>query len=216
VHAAIVNDLKLVTAALEPEDLAVGSGGLSSGRDRDIIETTVPRNSGQWICVTLRRNVIATIGPASVVDVWLPKDRAMVKRVVDVYFSRLNCHRPVFVQKDFVKLLDDMYDGTGALHDPGLVCSTYLILALGTLSELSHCVSQNAERSEVDPSAVKKLMPSDWPDQEELFERALSVKPDLRVTISSLQALILLHWYLYTEVRLVVFLFVENPHDKAP
>jgi len=48
---------------------------------------------------------------------------------------------------------------------------------------------------------IKQLMPSDWPEHDELFERALTVKPDLHVTISSLQALILLHWYLYTEVR---------------
>ena len=40
----------------------------------------------------------------------------------------------------------------------------------------------------------------DFPTHEEFFELALAVKPDLRVTISSLQALILLQWYLYTEV----------------
>ncbi|KAI9066113.1 hypothetical protein FKP32DRAFT_1589993 [Trametes sanguinea] len=43
-------------------------------------------------------------------------------------------------------------------------------------------------------------MPPDWPEHEEFFQFALAVKPDLRVTVSSLQALILLHWYLYTEV----------------
>jgi hypothetical protein len=43
-------------------------------------------------------------------------------------------------------------------------------------------------------------MPSEWPEHEDFFQRALAVKPELRVTISSLQALILLHWYLYTEV----------------
>jgi hypothetical protein len=46
-------------------------------------------------------------------------------------------------------------------------------------------------------------MPSDWPTHDEFFARALSIKPDLRVSVSSLQALILLHWYLYTEVRYV-------------
>lgn len=34
----------------------------------------------------------------------------------------------------------------------------------------------------------------------DFFERALSVKPSLTGGISSLQGLILLHWYLYTEV----------------
>jgi hypothetical protein len=43
-------------------------------------------------------------------------------------------------------------------------------------------------------------MPPEWPVHDEFFERALAVKPDLRVSVSSLQALILLHWYLYTEV----------------
>ena len=52
-------------------------------------------------------------------------------------------------------------------------------------------------------SALKWIMPADWPSQEEFFDRALAVKPDLRVTLSSLQALILLHWYLYTEVSVL-------------
>ena len=40
-----------------------------------------------------------------------------------------------------------------------------------------------------------------WPTHEEFFEQALVVKPELRVTTSSLQALVLLQWYLYIEVR---------------
>lgn len=44
-------------------------------------------------------------------------------------------------------------------------------------------------------------LPVSWPAHDEFFARALGVKPDLRVTLSSLQALILLHWYLYCEVR---------------
>ncbi|ELU40180.1 fungal specific transcription factor domain-containing protein [Rhizoctonia solani AG-1 IA] len=42
-------------------------------------------------------------------------------------------------------------------------------------------------------------VPTDWPSHVLFFNLALRIKPDLRVTISSLQALILLHWYLYTE-----------------
>jgi hypothetical protein len=138
------------------------------------------------------------------VAVWLPKDRAMVKRIVDVYFSRLNYHRPVFVHQEFLKDLDHMYEGQTIYHDPGFVCSLYLILGLGTLSELNHRVTQSGERSHIGPAMVKKFMPSDWPEHDEFLERALAVKPDLRVTISSLQALILLHWYLYTEVCLFI------------
>jgi len=131
----------------------------------------------------------------------------MVQQVVERYFERLNVHRPVFLRKDFEKILNDLYDGVTASHDPGYVCSVYLVLALGTLSELNN----RAVKTELDnkgdgqgplgPFMAKKLMP-DWPEHDEFFDRALAVKPNLRVTISSLQALILLHWYLYTEVNL--------------
>lgn len=138
------------------------------------------------------------------VDVWLPKDHPMVQRIVGVYFERLNTHRPVFSQKDFERVLTDLYDGQTMSHDPGFVCSLYLILALGTLSELNHRATHSDVDNNADihlgPAMAKKLMPLDWPAHDEFFERALAVKPDLRVTISSLQALILLHWYLYTEV----------------
>jgi len=63
--------------------------------------------------------------------------------------------------------------------------------------------SMDQQEGKESPRAAKNLMPEDWPEHEEFFERALAVKPDLRVTLSSLQALILLQWYLYTEVRLV-------------
>ena len=94
-----------------------------------------------------------------------------------------------------------------ALYDPGHLCSLYIILALGTLSEINrqamsedHVVGKETVHS-LSLAAAKKWMPPNWPDHEEFFERALAIKPSLRVTISSLQALILLHWYLYTEVR---------------
>lgn len=216
--AAIVNDLKLGPGPVDKEDLAVGSSGLTSGRDRDIHETSTPRNTANWVSITVRRNSNAhapntlslSSGPAALapsVEVWLPKDRRMVHDIAEVYFTRLNHHRPVFVREDFEKILNDLYDGHTVSHDPGYICSLYLVLALGTLSELNH----RAIKSDVDnkgdvhmehlgSAVAKRLMPHDWPEHDEFFERALSVKPDLRVTISSLQALILLHWYLYTEV----------------
>ena len=127
----------------------------------------------------------------------------MLDKIVDVYFTRLNHHRPVFTRATFQKQLDALYNGTAA-HDPGFVCSVYLVLALGTLSELNHRVSgaeKGGQQVGTGP-ALSKFMPQDWPSQEEFFDRALAVKPELRITLSSLQALILLHWYLYTEVRL--------------
>ncbi|KAF9466465.1 hypothetical protein BDZ94DRAFT_1212491 [Collybia nuda] len=217
VSAAIVSDLKLGPAPVDREDLAVGSSGLSSGRDRDILETTAPREVANWIAVTVRRNsnasgttpnTLSLNGPLSSapsVNIWLPKDRKMIQHIVDGYFVRLNLHRPVFERKDFEKILNDLYDGHTVSHDPGYICSVYLVLALGTLSELNHRAVKADVENKADllghlgSSVAKKLMPHDWPEHDEFFERALSVKPDLRVTISSLQALILLHWYLYTE-----------------
>ncbi|KAJ6607367.1 fungal-specific transcription factor domain-containing protein [Mycena sp. CBHHK59/15] len=203
--------------AVDKEDLAVGSSGLTSGRDRSVHEASVPRDPAHWVTVTVRRGSNAFANPPHLstmapdlpvaMDVWLPKDRKMVNAIVEVYFSRLNIHRPVFARRDFNKAMDDLYTGqmggsaeTNPQHDPGFLCSLYLVLALGTLSDLNNrSVHHPMDDSPTQQLLVKKLMPADWPEHDEFFERALSVKPDLRVTISSLQALILLHWYLYTE-----------------
>lgn len=139
----------------------------------------------------------------SMTSVWLPRDKAMVDRVVDVYFSHLNCHRPVFPRDEFKVTLDALYTAN-VHHDPGFICSVYIILALGTLSDMNHhACSLDAQEGKESPRAAKNLMPADWPEHDEFFDRALAVKPDLRVTVSSLQALILLQWYLYTEVRIM-------------
>lgn len=215
VSAAIVSDLKLNPGPVDKEDLAVGSSGLTSGRDRVVLGYSVPRNVSHWIRQTIHRssNPPPTLADhvagqdAIAVEVWLPRDRTMVNHIVDVYFTRLNHHRPVFSRREFERLLKNLYDNdTTSPHDPGFVMSLYLVLALGTLSELNHRFGVSAHPQ--DPAqyggalgfAAKTLMPPEWPDYDEFFERALGVKPDLRVTVSSLQALILLHWYLYTEV----------------
>ncbi|KAJ7158908.1 fungal-specific transcription factor domain-containing protein [Mycena filopes] len=212
-------DIVSVIAAnqVDKEDLAVGSSGLTSGRDRSIHEASVPRDPAHWVTVTVRRGSnafanpphLATVAPElpGAMDIWLPKDRKMVNAIADVYFGRLNIHRPVFTRGDFNRALDDLYAGQMPTadvpqHDPGFLCSFYLVLALGTLSDLNNRSVQHPIEIDDSPTQqllVKKLMPPDWPEHDEFFERALSVKPDLRVTISSLQALILLHWYLYTE-----------------
>ncbi|KAF7312155.1 Zn(2)-C6 fungal-type domain-containing protein [Mycena indigotica] len=207
----------IAASQVDKEDLAVGSSGLTSGRDRSIHEAATPRDPAHWVTVTVRRGLnafanpphIATVIPdlSGAMDIWLPKDRAMVNAIVEVYFTRLNIHRPVFSRLDFFKSLDELYgsqiSGSGenaCPHDPGFLCSFYLVLALGTLSDLNNrSVLHQMDYPPSQQLLVKKLMPADWPEHDEFFERALSVKPDLRVTMSSLQALILLHWYLYTE-----------------
>ncbi|KAJ7573922.1 fungal-specific transcription factor domain-containing protein [Mycena floridula] len=216
VSAAIVGDLKLGPGSVDKEDLAVGSNGLTSGRDRAVLqEASTPRDTANWRTVCVRRNPkAAAIAPhasingapldnTSSVDAWLPKDRAMVHTIVNVYFTRLNIHRPVFARKDFEKSLEDLYNERMSTYDPGFLCSVYLVLALGTLSELNHrwvkLDMETSAKGDNGGSMSKKLLPPDWPDHDEFFDRALLVKPDLLVTISSLQALILLHWYLYTE-----------------
>lgn len=213
VSPAIVNDLRLASGTADKEDLAVGSSGLSSGRDRDLADPSVPRNITQWFSITVHRTqtttsqatlALETHAPARpMVEFWLPKDRKFAMHVVDTYFSNLNPHRPVYIRKDFESVMTNLYDGVLVAHDPGYICSLYLVLALGTLSELNHRAVKYAQSSGDVPinlgSATKKLMPIDWPEHDEFFDRALSVKPELRVTLSSLQALILLHWYLYTE-----------------
>jgi hypothetical protein len=205
VSEAIVNDFRLENINPDKEDLAVGSSGLTSGRDRHVADV-VPRDSANWVCVCVRRNsgsgsliALGSLPPGDSVHVWLPKDRKNVEHIVDVFFTRLNTHRPIFPRHEFNKSLTDLYDEQAITYDPGFLCSVYLVFALGTLSDLTLPVGGLDHRWRSDCSSTKKLMPLGWPEHDEFFERALTVKPDLRVTLSSLQALILLHWYLYTE-----------------
>jgi hypothetical protein len=205
VSAAIINDIKLASIATDKEDLGVGSSDLASGRDRGTQEAD-PRDPSKWFRVGMRGESFDGTVPASkatvlsTVPIWLPKDRKMVKNIVDIYFTRLNIHRPVFFRKDFEQTLDALYDGRIVHSDAGYVCSLYLILALGTLSELSHRASKDGDNATISPTATSKMMPADWPAHGEFFDMAMFVKPYIGMSISSLQALILLHWYLYTEV----------------
>ena len=181
-----------------------------------------PRDKALWISVSIRRNpasgsasnTLSLYGPVSKspkIDIWLPKDRVFAKHIVEVYFSRLNFHRPVYFRKDFDKILDNLYDASTSAYDPGHLSSVYLIFALGTLSELNELAhSQPQTDGHLGSTLAKKLMP-DWPSHDEFFERALAIKPDLRVSITSLQALILLHWYLYIEVCPLISQSVSHP-----
>ncbi|KAL5485752.1 hypothetical protein ACEPAI_6793 [Sanghuangporus weigelae] len=199
VSPQIVNEAKVGSVPTsESEDLAVGSGGLSSGRDRDLTETQPPREPKIWVCAKMQH--VSAGNPRNHIQevlVWLPKDRKTAEHVVSAYFSYLNCHRPVLQKDRFTNQLEALYDGNREMYDPGYICCLYLVLALGTMSELNKAVGNGLD-DQADTSLKKTLVPG-WPEHEEFFERALAVKPDLRMTISSLQALILLHWYLYTE-----------------
>jgi hypothetical protein len=185
------------------EDLAVGSGGLTSGRDRRINEATLPRDSTRWLSVNLPRNRVEP-SPASArppqpsVKIWLPKDRKTVKQIIEVYFNRLNYNRPALDQVDFERDLNALYDGEiTSRHDQGFICMLYLVLALGTLNDINHRAMDTPASS---PTMKKTLMPEGWPEHGEFFEWGLFYKPEIQATTSALQALILLHWYLYTEV----------------
>lgn len=187
------------------EDIAVGSGGLTSGRDRHINEATLPRDSSRWISVNLPRNRVEP--PASLrlpqhsVKIWLPKDRITVNHIVNVYFTRLNYNRPALDRADFERDLNMLYDGEITIrHDQGFICTAYLVLALGTLNDVNRRAN-NADNLATSPTVRKKLMPEGWPEYGEFFEWGLFYKPEIQATVSALQALILFHWYLYTEVR---------------
>lgn len=151
--------------------------------------------------VPRRGNVSSVPGSPGARPCYLPEDRVWVEHIVGCYFNRLNWHRPVFLRPYFVSALKALYDAVDGIpsvdhpriaDDPGFIFSFYIILALGSLSE-DNCKLHNL------PS--QKDTPPGWPTHEEFFNQALAIKPDLRVTISTLQALILLHWYMYTEVR---------------
>jgi len=181
--------------------LAVGSGGLSSGRDRDVTEESVPKEPNNWITVEVQSPTPGFVDPSTgrKLTLWLPKDRKMTNHIIDVYFDQLNLHRPVFNRPFFDHIVNQLYTGQPVPHDPGFICSMYIVFALGTMSELNKAAAVSKEDISRSPMAKKGLLSAHWPEYEEFFHRALSVKPDLRVTTSSLQALILLHWYLYTE-----------------
>lgn len=202
VDQSIVTEAKLNNVSTGPEvedDLAVGSGGLISGRDRDVTELSPPRDPKLWTRFEMHHS---NYRESRSVPVWLPKDRQRSMHIVQVYFRALNCHRPVLLKDTFCETFEKLYNNQQVPYDPGYVCSLYLVLALGTMSELNKTVS--AEVNNPYDSMPRKVLPG-WIEHEEFFDRALAVKPDLRMTISSLQALILLHWYLYTEVRLAMF-----------
>lgn len=91
-------------------------------------------------------------------------------------------------------------------NDAGFLCSVYLVFALGTMAVRNRRVHHNGTGSgagagsEADGDEMS-MWEEHWPSHEDFYDLALLLKPDLANSISTLQALILLHWYLYCEVR---------------
>ncbi|KAH8832511.1 hypothetical protein DL96DRAFT_1457837 [Flagelloscypha sp. PMI_526] len=210
----ISTSIQSMLSPMSAEDISVGMAGLSSGRDRYASggppsRAAPPRQVADWILGSLKRTAPGAKVFESV-EIWLPRDRSVTRRIVDVYFERLNIHRPVYDKPGFDQTVDELYSSvqgsssgaygpsTSPVYDEGFICSFYLILALGTLSEKNH-LNVPADSDYCDKSM--RPLPESWPGHDEFFQRALSVKPELRVTLSSLQALILLHWYLYCEIE---------------
>lgn len=75
------------------------------------------------------------------------------------------------------------------LDDSGFLCSVYLVFAIGTLFLFNKRI-HGAER-----------MDEIWPSYEEFYDHAIVLRPDLQSSLTTLQALCALHWYLSTEVR---------------
>ena len=210
VSAAILNDLKLGNGVVDGEDLAVGSAGLFSGRDQ--FNSYHPRDPSRWCQISIRCfpplpvPLAEPIPNVPAVSIWLPKDREDARRMVHVYFDRLNPHRPILLKTRFLAEFEDLYAQTSPFFDPGFLCTLYLVLSLGSLSDLQRKWKDmpDNEVPPVDISKRQELMPPGWPDHEDLVRMALSIKSSLLVSVSSLQALLLLHWYLYTEVSTII------------
>lgn len=92
------------------------------------------------------------------------------------------------------KLQDDKYKDL--VNDAGFLCSVYLVFALGTMAVRNRRVHGSENGDDVEEH---------WPSHEYFYDLALVLKPDLANSISTLQALILLHWYLYCEVCVCTF-----------
>ncbi|PFH46648.1 hypothetical protein AMATHDRAFT_94955, partial [Amanita thiersii Skay4041] len=122
-------------------------------------------------------------------------------QVVDIFFERLNIHRPVLSRQEFDEIVAKVYEGRGC--NPGQFCGVYLVLALGLLSERNHrawTTSDGASFGLDDGSGGLLGVSPGWPSHEVFFEGAPSIKPDFRASVSGLQTLILFHWYMTTEV----------------
>ncbi|KAF9520914.1 hypothetical protein BS47DRAFT_1378679 [Hydnum rufescens UP504] len=116
---------------------------------------------------------------------FLPRNRDRVASVLKTYFDDLNPHRPVFIREEFIAMVDSLYD---SLEDEK---------AAAISPNTRHAVPGKSELQTRFAPRVQNLW--DWPHPETFYEYAISLKPDLPNSITTLQAFILLHWYLYIE-----------------
>ncbi|KAF8311076.1 hypothetical protein DL93DRAFT_2061475, partial [Clavulina sp. PMI_390] len=125
----------------------------------------------------------------------LPRDRHLAQKVLDCYFDNLNPHRPVFMRDEFMEKVQALYDS-----DAGFLCSVYLVFALGTMALRNRRGKEDEDEvGPYDDPALFAALEEHWPSHEDFYDLALALKTDLANSISTLQALILLHWYLYCE-----------------
>ena len=131
----------------------------------------------------------------------LPREREIVNQVLTAYFTDLSPYRPIFNETDVHEKIDVLYSSISSnadvragiassrhhdvTDDSGFLCCVYRIFALGTLSVENRRICQ-AERVE-----------ENWLSHEEFYDLALALKPDLQNSISTLQARLILHWYLF-------------------
>jgi hypothetical protein len=110
------------TQPLDKEDIAVGSHGLISGRDNMVAETAfqmILTNGCSSPCAATvsRHQTPRVLTPTF--STFLPKDRDLAQHIVNIYFERLNFHRPVFLRHEFEVTLAQLYAGESQQHDPG-------------------------------------------------------------------------------------------------
>jgi hypothetical protein len=168
---------------------------------------TTPHDSAHWTSGALRRSLPDGSTPF---PFRLPRNRELAHTILSSYFDHLNPHRPVFIQSEFMVQINALYRaidrveagappsppnpnvpaGWETANDAGFLCAVYLVFALGTMVVRNRRLHAMTSRPDDLP----------WPSHEEFFDLAWRLKPELANSISTLQALILLHWYLYCEV----------------
>jgi hypothetical protein len=123
---ALVHDLKLGPQLLDKEDIAVGSHGLISGRDAS--EAAFQHDVNKWVLIPMRNSTISSpnaAGYAPPLSVFLPKDRELAQYIANIYFERLNSHRPVFLRDEFElnSTRASRSNMIQASHAPCILCS---------------------------------------------------------------------------------------------
>ncbi|KAF8317098.1 hypothetical protein DL93DRAFT_2154390 [Clavulina sp. PMI_390] len=160
----------------------------------------VKRNPTVWNATALPRS--GTQQPLH-----LPLDREVGGHMLTQYFQNLNPYRPIVDEVEFYAKLEVLYSSISpdaavrasvasskyadVVEDSGFLCTVYLLYALGTL-HVYHMRIHEGDSSQA-------IAEPTWPTSEEFYDSALALKPELQNTVSTLQALLVLYWYLFTE-----------------